>query len=315
MQVPERPSQVEFGVGIDLPPRKDPRIGDDARGDTISACVDAFLARHADELGRLFVCWQPHDSSWLAGLDPPSTYDELFERMAPFVTAQALHHGALNLATLERYERDDMIGLANALVERHAFSWLNEDVALGSIGGKPLPYPLPPYLTDEGLAAAIENTKRVSGNLEAPMLIEFPGFADGAAFFIGPIHAYDFFRMVAVGADVAVTLDVGHLLSYQWLLGRRGVDLYRELDRLPLDRCFEIRLSGCEIAGGRFYGRHHGMLIDEEIELLARLLDRCANARAVTYEEPLFATERAEGDGTAALASKVRDIVLARSER
>jgi uncharacterized protein (UPF0276 family) len=314
MQVPERPSQIEFGVGIDLPPHKGPRIGDDTHGDAVSACVDAFLDRHADELGQLFVCWQPHGWSWLAGLDPPSIYDELFERMAPFVTAQALHHGALNLATLEPYDRDDMIGLANRVVERHAFSWVNEDLALGSIRGKPLPYPLPPYLTDDGLSAAVENTKRVSRELEAPMLIEFPGFADGAAFFIGPIHAYDFFRTVAERADVAVTLDAGHLLSYQWLLGRRGHDLYREIERLPLDRCFEVRLSGCEIADGRFYGRHHGLLIDEEIELLGRLLDRCANVRAVTYEEPLFETERWEGDAAGA-TSKVRDMVLSRSGR
>src|SRR5690242_7878140 len=136
MQVPYRPSQVEFGVGIDLPSRKDPRLGDGA--DTLGACVDAFLVRHADELGNLFICWQPRDWSWLAGLDPASIYDELFDRVAPFVTTQALHHGALNLATLEPYERRHMIALANAIVQRHAFSWVNEDLALGSIRGKPL---------------------------------------------------------------------------------------------------------------------------------------------------------------------------------
>ena len=145
MQVPYRPSQVEFGVGIDLPSRRDRHAGDEAAADSVTACVDAFLARHADELGRIFVCWQPHDWGWLAGVDPLSTYDELFDRVAPFVTTQALHHGALNLASLERYERDEMVELANVLVERHAFSWVNEDLALGSIGGKPLPYPLPPY--------------------------------------------------------------------------------------------------------------------------------------------------------------------------
>lgn len=315
MQVPHRPSQVEFGVGIDLPPRKDPRVGDDASADRVSACVDAFLARHADELGKIFVCWQPRDWTWLAGVDPVSTYDELFERMAPFVTAQALHHGGLNLASLEPYERDDMVDVANALVDRHAFAWVNEDVALGSIRGKPLPYPLPPYLTDEGLEAAIANTKRVSAELAAPVLIEFPGFADGAAFFIGSIHAYDFFRSLAEHADVAVTLDAGHLLSYQWLLGRRGTDLFRELDRLPLDRCYEIRLSGCEITGGRFYGRHHGLLIDEEIELCERLLERCANVHAVTYEEPLYGTERSTEDASAKAASKLREIVFSRSGR
>jgi uncharacterized protein (UPF0276 family) len=314
MQVPHRPSQVEFGVGIDLPSRKDPRIGDEADSDALGSCIDAFLARHADELGRVFICWQPRDWSWLAGSEPASTYDELFDRMAPFVTAQALHHGGLNLATLESYERGDLVARANALVYRHAFSWVNEDLALGSIRGKPLPYPLPPYLTEEGLRAAIENTVRVSRQLVAPMLIEFPGFADGAAFFIGPIHAYDFFRSVAETADVAVTLDAGHLLSYQWLLGRRGVDLYRDLERLPLERCFEIRLSGCEIADGRFYGRHHGRLIDEEIELMGRLLERCPNVRAVTYEEPLVSSDGGVNGAPQDAVSRLRKIVLSRSE-
>ena len=51
MQVPHRPSEVEFGVGIDLPSRKDPRIGDEANIDALGACVDDFSRVTPTSLG------------------------------------------------------------------------------------------------------------------------------------------------------------------------------------------------------------------------------------------------------------------------
>jgi uncharacterized protein (UPF0276 family) len=86
----------------------------------------------------------------------------------------------------------------------------------------------------------------------------------------------------------AVTLDLGHLLSYQWLRGRRGSDLYEELERLPLENCFEIHLSGCAIVADRFLDVHHGILLDEQLELLQRIAPLCPNLSAITYEDPKF---------------------------
>jgi uncharacterized protein (UPF0276 family) len=102
------------------------------------------------------------------------------------------------------------------------------------------------------------------------------------------VHAYDFFRIVVEETGSPATLDVGHLLSYQWLRGRRGEALFGELDLLPLDHCFEIHLSGCAIADGRFLDMHHGVLLDEQLDLLGRLAPRCPHLRAVTYEDPRF---------------------------
>ena len=103
---------------------------------------------------------------------------------------------------------------------------------------------------------------------------------------IGDLDAYDFFRVLAEATDAPVTLDVGHLLSWRWWRGLRGEDLYGDLDRLPLGRCFEIHLSGCHIDGDRFVDAHHGDVLAEQIELLGRLLPRCPNLRAVTFEDP-----------------------------
>ena len=73
--------------------------------------------------------------------------------------------------------------------------------------------------------------------LAAPLLVEFPGFSAGTSIVIGSLHGYDFFREVVEQSGSPATLDIGHLLSYQWLRGLRGEDLYSELDKLPTSSC------------------------------------------------------------------------------
>jgi uncharacterized protein len=257
-------------------------------GDRAASATIAYLTAQAEHFSHLFVSWQPRDRGRLVPEQYFPAYDHLFAALGDRYPIRALHHTALNMGALEAYDRAELLAFTNALVERYRFAWVNEDLGLWSLHGKSLPYPLPPYLTDAGLAAAIRNVRDVQSRLVAPLLVEFPGFSDGLAFFIGRLHAYDFFRKLAEETDVAITLDTGHLLSYQWLLGRRGADLYDDLERLPLEHCFEIHLSGCEIDGERFHDRHHGILLDEQIELLERLVPLCPNVRAITYEDPVF---------------------------
>ncbi len=83
-----------------------------------------------------------------------------------------------------------------------------------------------------------------------------------------------------------------HLLSYQWLRGRAGPYMLDGIEVLPLHRCRELHLSGCQIVGGKFRDLHHGVLLDEQITLTAHLLSRCPNLTGVTYEDPVF---RADG--------------------
>lgn len=280
-RLPSIETRLGLGVGLDLP--WGAAIGFD--GDAIADRVPRFL--HAHEFSHLFVSWQPRDRNRVDVADYLVAYDDLFAR-APRYAARALHQTAFNLGALEAYDRAPIIELTNALCERYDLAWVNEDLGLWSIQGRPLPYPLPPYLTDAGLAAAIRNTDSVQRALVVPLLVEFPGFSQGTNLVIGRWHAFDFFRRVVEDTGSPCTLDLGHLLSYQWLRGNRGDALYADLERLPLDHCFEIHLSGCEIADGQFFDYHHGVLMEEQLELLARLAPRCANLRAVTYEDPKF---------------------------
>jgi uncharacterized protein (UPF0276 family) len=147
--------------------------------------------------------------------------------------------------------------------------------------------------------------------LRAPLVVEFPGFSAGTAVVVGRLHAYDFLRRLADDTGSPVTLDVGHLLSYQWLRGRRGDALYDELDRLPLDRCVELHLSGCSIVRDGFVDAHHGVLLDEQFALLDGLLPRCPALRLVTYEDPRITAEGALAEECAPGFARLRATVAA----
>jgi uncharacterized protein (UPF0276 family) len=272
-----------LGVGLDLP-------WDGVTGfgcDTLAAPIRAFLQAGAASWSHAFFSWQPRDRA-PAGLDDyRAAWDDLAATLPPLLP-RALHHTALNLGALGPYRRREILAFTRALCERYSLRWVNEDVGLWSLAGRPLPYPLPPLLNGDGLAVAVDNVRECQDALPVPLVLEFPGFSRGVSLVIGDWHAYDFFRALAEATEAPVTLDVAHLLSWQWWRGRRGAALLDELERLPLANCFEIHLSGCEIVGERFVDAHHGRLLDEQFALLARLLPRCPNLRAVTYEDPRF---------------------------
>lgn len=280
--------RLGLGVGMDLPWGEP--IGferDPVRGETVTPKVHRFLGRYQRCFNYMIFAFQPGNRNRLRAEDYFPAYDALFAA-APDIAHRALHHTLLNMATLEPYDHRPVIEFTNTLVERYGFLWIVEDLGLWSIARKALPYPLPPFLTEEGLAACIQNVRAWQSALAAPLSVEFPGFTEGATISVGDIDAFDFFRAVAHETGSPVTLDIGHLLSYQWLKGRVGERRFDGLDRLPLGSCHEFHLSGCQIVGGKFRDLHHGILLDEQLELLEYLLPRCPQARAVTFEDPKY---------------------------
>ncbi|MFT3839190.1 MAG: DUF692 family protein [Myxococcaceae bacterium] len=272
-----------LGAGLDLP--WDGKTGFAAAG--IAPGLRAFLRKNASSWAHTFFSWQPRDRQAPKLDDYAPAWDALAAELPPELP-RALHHTALNLASLERYERGELLELTAQLCERYALRWVNEDVGFWSLAGRALPYPLPPLLDANGLRATVANVREVQAALPVPLVLEFPGFSRGASVVVGDWHAYDFFAELAHETGQPVTLDTGHLLSWQWWRGRRGEALFDELERLPLSHCFEIHLSGCEIAGDDFIDAHHGKLLDEQHELLRRLLALCPNVKAITYEDPRF---------------------------
>ncbi|MFO0600983.1 MAG: DUF692 family protein [Myxococcaceae bacterium] len=276
-----------LGAGLDLPWDGVTGFGPTAHGDGLAPPLATFLSRHPGQWAHAFFSWQPRDRSPPRLEDYAPAWDQLVAAL-PANRPFALHHTALNLASLAPYERGGLLAFTRALCERYALQWVNEDVGFWSLDGRAVPYPLPPLLTGGGLAATIRNTRECQDGLSVPLVLEFPGFSAGASVVVGEMHAYDFFRRLAEATDAPVTLDVGHLLSWQWWRGRRGRALFDELERLPLEHCFELHLSGCEVVGETFVDAHHGTLLDEQFELTERLLERCPNLRVVTWEDPRF---------------------------
>jgi uncharacterized protein (UPF0276 family) len=287
MRLPNSSRRVGLGIGLDLQWGAPAGFRRDPAGDRVSDSVARFLDAHGSSIGCFFGSWQPKDRNRLDASDYFDAYDDLFSRV-PSDVVRTLHQTTLNLGALEAYDRGAIVDLTNALAERYGLAWVNEDLGLWTIHGRSLPYPLPPYLTTPGLRAAVHNTASVQERLVVPLLVEFPGFSGETSLVVGSLHAYDFFRAVVEETDSPATLDVGHLLSYQWLLGRRGAALLDDIERLPTENCVEIHLSGAEIANERFKDLHHGVLVDEQFLLLEHLLPLCPNLRVVTYEDPKF---------------------------
>jgi uncharacterized protein (UPF0276 family) len=277
-----------LGMGLDLPWGAPVGFTTDGRGrDGASPRLRAFARAQAPALGHAFFSFQPRDRGRLRAADYAAAWDDLCAHLPPALP-RALHHTALNLAATEApgRGRGELLDFTNALCERHRLLWINEDVGFWSLGGRPLPYPLPPVLDAAGLRACARNVRACQRALVAPLVLEFPGFADGVSVVLGDMDAYDFFRRLADETGAPVTLDVAHLLSWRWWRGFRGEALHDDLDRLPLEACVEVHLSGCEIVGQRFVDAHHGRLIDEQLALLERLCAACPNLRAVTFEDP-----------------------------
>ena len=288
IRFPAVPERLGLGVGMDLPWGDD--IGFERHpqaGDTITAKVKRFLARYGSAFEYLFFAFQPKNRNRLQIGDYLRAYDTLFEAAAA-IPKRALHHTILNMGSSENGDQRQVLDFTNQLIERYGFLWVVEDLGIWSLAGKPLPYPLPPLLTDAGLAASISNVRRCQDGLSVPLCVEFPGFTEGATFFLGQLDAYDFFRAIAEETDSPVTIDLGHVLSYQWLRRRTGDRMFEGLERLPLAHCFEMHLSGCQITGGEFRDLHHGVLLDEQLALLEHLLPRCPNLRSITYEDPKY---------------------------
>ena len=297
---PRSPGLPSRGLGFGLDLRWGDAAGFDVDGagrDRVGPALRAFLERRGARFDHAFFSWQPRGRARLRLDDYARAWDELASALPPGVPV-GLHHTALDLAALAPPPRAALLDFTNALCERYGLAWINEDVGFWSVGGRPTPYPLPPRLDALGLAACARNVRECQRGLARPLVLEFPGFDASVPFVDGSLDAYDFFRTLAEETGAPVALDVAHLLSWRWWRGHRGEALYDGLDRLPLEQAFEVHMSGCELVGDRVVGcddgrddrrfldAHHGRLLDEQLELLGRLLPLCPNLRSVTFEDP-----------------------------
>ncbi|KFN01515.1 DUF692 family protein [Bacillus clarus] len=290
VRFPKVEKKLGLGIGMDLPWGEDIGFCTTENGDDITPKMKIFFDNYKDEFNYMFFAFQPKNRSVLKAEDYFEAYDRLFNAV-PNYKARAFHQTILNMGATEKYEKSSIIEFTNKIIERYGIKWVVEDLGLWSIKGKTVPFPLPPYMTPRGLEACIENINEYQKNLLVPVCIEFPGFTEGTNFFIGDMDGFDYFNTLVQETNSPVTIDIGHILSYQWLIGNTDEKMYTNLSKLPLENCFELHLSGCQIIRGKFRDLHHGILLDEQIDLLKYLLPLCPNLKAITYEDPKYTND------------------------
>lgn len=305
--------RLGLGLGMDLVWGE--RIGFEREdGGRPTDRVRAFLERHAADYDYMFVAFQPIDYGPLDPARYHQAYDTVFGLFGED-RPRAFHQTMLNTGTPEGYAKKDVADFTNAMVERYGFRWIIEDLGIWSLAGRSLPYPMPPVLTPEGLRRSVATVSEWVDLLDAPLSVEFPGFTEGGSFLVGTLDAFDFFSTVIRESGALATIDIGHILAYQWLKGRTGDRMFEGLDALPLDRCHEVHLSGCQIVDGRFRDLHHGVLLDEQLDLLEHLLPQMPRLTGVTYEDPKFDAEGELVPKSRPNAERLFDIVRQWKER
>ncbi|MBI1945028.1 MAG: DUF692 family protein [Deltaproteobacteria bacterium] len=291
---PSVPTRVGLAVGLDMPwgsPRGFVEADDDS-GSTPAPAVTRFLERYADWFTGVFTSIQPRRRQrWQTGVAAPYVdANARLRRSCPAAALFSLHHTQLDTAQpcgFDESGRAELFAFTNALVEATGAAWVNEDLGIWTFDGKPLPYPLPPLLTTASLRRCIATVRTVQAKLVVPFVLELPGFSEGAGFWLGDLDPLAFFRTIVEETDSPCTIDIAHLL------GIAGVESCRDhaddvIARLPLDACIDLHLSGAHLANGAIVDAHHGVLLDEQLDLLEALLPRCPNLRVITYEDPRF---------------------------
>ena len=195
----------------------------------------------------------------------------------------ALYHPVhLNLWGPEM-ERPEALAALKRHLEAVGSPWVSNDVGWWHAAGQMFPgylYLAPP-LTRAAAADCARHALHVQAALPVPLLLENPAIFSPR----GPLHVLDFMAELHQRTNLGLLLDLGHLYSHQLA---RGLPADAGLDGFPLEQVYEVHLAGgvvTERGGRRFYADDHPQPIHEAVFALAeRVLPRCPNLRALTYE-------------------------------
>jgi uncharacterized protein len=172
---------------------------------------------------------------------------------------------------------------APTLARRARAAWLCGDAGLWHVGPRERGHGVlqPPILVAESadLMAATVRRLRLASGFE--VLPENPP----AHVYLGNLHVIDYFARLAERADCGLLLDVAHLAVFQRVA---GLDPFASFERIPFERIVELHVAGgapFDDAGRRFVDDDHGPEpLPETWDLLAAILPRAVNLRAVVYE-------------------------------
>lgn len=138
---------------------------------------------------------------------------------------------------------------------------------------------LPPLQSEETVRVATARIGEYRRRLGRPV-----AFETGVNYLRNRYGALDdgaFFRRVSENADAGILLDL-HNLWCNHVNGR--AELQKVLDRIPLDRVWEVHLAGGSTMDGVWLDAHSGPIPEALIEFTAEIMPRLSGLRALIYE-------------------------------
>ncbi|WP_423600862.1 DUF692 family multinuclear iron-containing protein [Roseateles sp. MS654] len=158
--------------------------------------------------------------------------------------------------------------------------WCCEDLGTWSLGSMPLPYFVPPPLTEEVCSFVALGVERIQEASSVPFLVENPYYSVVS----GNLSLADFFTKLVNRSGCSLVLDLPHLVSYCMATSSAPE---RELSRFPLAAVTEIHLAGGKVSPkyqNRYVDTHSDPILEVVYDLLDQALEGAKNLRAVTYE-------------------------------
>jgi uncharacterized protein (UPF0276 family) len=146
-------------------------------------------------------------------------------------------------------------------------------------------------LSEESLAVSIKNLKALQKGVSRPYVPENPPYAT----VLGDIHILDYMTRLSDATGCPYLIDVGHLYSYLSIVGE---DPAASLRRVNWDKVVELHIAGGEMVRGPVRGswiyddNHSKPILPEVLDLLALILPRVPDVRALTVEIDFNQAER-----------------------
>jgi uncharacterized protein (UPF0276 family) len=177
----------------------------------------------------------------------------------------------------------DQVDLLASLVEEFGCPWISEHLSILRIPSRGSPVStgalLAPPQTEAAVDIAATNINGLSEGVGVPV-----AFETGVNYLRprgGEIPDGLFFRAVAEAADCGILLDLHNL----WCNEQNGRQPVQEvLATLPLERVWEIHVAGGYWQDGYYLDAHSGLAADPVLNLLAEVITKTPQARAVVFE-------------------------------
>jgi uncharacterized protein (UPF0276 family) len=199
-----------------------------------------------------------------------------------------LHCASLSIAGFVPPSEDTVVQIGLE-ANRTGTPWIGEHLAFLSAdgmrqSGEPdalptnLTFTLCPQLSNETVERVAENLELLRSRFSVPLILE-----NSPQYYSIPgstMTLVDFVAEVAARCDIGLLLDLSHLMITS---SNTGSDVFKEIEKFPLERVVEIHISGFSEQSGIVWDDHSSPAPEEMFMLLERVLKR-VRPRAVTIE-------------------------------